>query len=546
MSRVKQSGPPSRVRAAGAVGDGSLPTTKERPHARISRRQLLNRGGQGLLGATALAVAGGRGAGHLLASGARVSTSRAGAERAGNVGPLPAGRFRTAPDLVPPDLQIAHLGAATDSGSVMVTPSLLPGVRGLDQAGAVATGKGQMGLMILDVTGEIVWFQPSAQLTTNLQVQQYRGRPVLTYWQGKIVNGIGYGEGHLLDASYRSVATIKAVKGLQVDLHELTITPQNTALVTAYREQPADLSAIGGPAKSSVFEGVIQEIDIETGKLLFEWQSLDHVGVDESYIKATKGPADYFHINSIALWDDESLLVSARSTWAAYRINRKTGEVIWRLGGKKSDFAIEQGAHFEWQHHIRRVAASKITVFDDAATPAEEHQSRALILNVDETRRRVTLDRAYTHPANLLTYYEGSVQLLSDGHVFVGWGTEPYSSEFDPAGNLIFDARFPSNDQSYRAFRYNWSGRPATSPILVVDHDDIGGYSAHVSWNGATEVAHWEVWSGKSDHDLSRIAAVPKTGFETAITVHPVGPYLAAVALDGKGGRLASSPIVKV
>ena len=504
----------------------------------ISRRKLLLSGGGGAIGIAALASS--------AFGGIHIGESNASHEVTPKPAMPPQGHFKTRPELVPPRLQIVDLDAGTAPGLVMLTPSLLPGVRGLSQAQAVTKGKGQMGVMITNNRGEVIWFQPTTQLATNLQVQSYRGQPVLTFWNGNIVNGMGFGKGYLLDHQYNNVATITGGNGLEADLHELTLTPQNTALITAYHKQAADVSAIGGPKNGSVFESVVQEIDIATGKVLFQWNSLDHVPVTDSYVKATGDtPVDYFHVNSVALWDNNSLLVSARNTWTVYRIDRRTGAVIWRLGGKRSNFAIGKGANFEWQHHVRRYQ-NGITVFDDAATPAEEPQSRALVLGVDETGKKVSLTRAYTHPAGLLTYYEGSIQMLPNGNAFVGWGTEPYSSEFNPSGGLIYDVRFPTNDQSYRAFRYEWTGTPVHPPQLVVHKDDIGGYAAYVSWNGATNVTYWQIFSGNSPKALKPVAVVLKAGFETAITVHPGGSYLAIAGLDLAGKRLGMSTPVKI
>ncbi len=499
----------------------------------VSRRKVLLSGG--LLGTAALSGVGGWQIGQQLSP----APSGAAAAPPGSAAYV---HFVTEPDLRPPHLQVADLGVERSTGHVLLTPSLLPGVRGVPSA----PGGSQMGLSMTDVRGQLVWFVPTSQLATNLEVQTYRGKPVLTYWTGNIVGGIGYGNGYVLDSTYQKVATIKAGNGLQTDLHELTLTPEGTALITAYRQRAADLSKVGGPKDGSVFESVVQEVDVATGKVRFQWNSLDHVGVDESYTPVSPTPMDYFHVNSVSLWDDHSLLVSGRNTWAVYRIDRRTGAVIWRLGGKRSDFAIGKGANFEWQHHVRRVGPTAMTVFDDAATPAEERQSRGLLLRVDEGGRRVSLTRAYTHPLGLLAFYEGSVQVLPDGHVFVGWGTEPYASEFDAEGNLLLDVRLPTNHQSYRAFRGVWHGLPPTSPRLVVDKDAIGGYAAHVSWNGATDVAHWELVSGSSPRSLTRIGHVPKSGFETAVTLHPVGSHVAVAALDPQGRRLGMSPVVRI
>jgi hypothetical protein len=474
-----------------------------------------------------------------VASGPASSASKAPSTASG----APA-RFLTRPDLDPPRIQVVDLDAGASSGVVLVTPSLVPGARGVDEAEAIAEGKGQEGVMILDRRGDLVWFQPTDGLATNLEVQQYRGQPVLTYWTGKIVDGIGYGKVVLLDSSYRTIATVTGGSGLQADLHDFTLTPQDTALVTAYTPRAADLRPVGGARHGTVQEGIVLEVDVATGAVLHEWHSLDHVGVEETHASLTPGAFDYFHLNSVSLDDDANLLVSARNTWTLYKIDRTTGEVIWRLGGKRGDFTMGEGTNFEWQHHARRLPDGRLTVFDDAATPAEETQSRALVLGVDEASRTVTLDKAYTHPAKLLASYEGSVQVLPDGHVFVGWGTEPYYTEFDASGSVVLDARYPTNVQSYRAFRSPWTGQPEGSPAIVVSRDLVGGLAVHASWNGATEVAGWLVLAGDDPAALEPLATLSKAGFETAMTARTAARYVAVTALDAAGHELATSTAV--
>lgn len=504
----------------------------------ISRRSLLKAGGIGALGVAAFA--GGGAAGWELDR----PTTPSAANPATTPATTTTGRFKSEPTIVPPRLQITDRGAPADEGHLLITPSLLPTVRAMTPAQAVAAGKGQMGLMIADVRGQLIWFEEMPTLATNLQVQQYRGEPVLTYWTGRIEGGIGYGAGHLLDSAYQPVATVKAGNGLQTDLHELTLTPQGTALITAYRATSTDLSAVGGPKSGPVQDSVVQEIDLATGKLLFEWSSLDHVPVTESYLPWAKGSYDYFHVNSVALWDDDSLLVSARNTWALYRIDRKSGAVIWRMHGKRSDFTMGTGTQYEWQHHARRLADGQLTVFDDGASPAEEPHSRGLVLAVDEANKTVGLVRAYIHPAGLLAEFEGSVQLLDDGRAVLGFGGEPYLSEFDAKGGLLLDARFPTEVQSYRAFRYRWSATPKAPPKVFVEQDGTGGYAVYVSWNGATEVESWRVLTGHAPTSMVAVAEVPRAGFETAITVHPRGNRLAVEGLDRSGRRLGISATV--
>lgn len=513
----------------------SIPPADER-HA-ISRRRFLGWGGAGVIGAGVLGGAGviGYAWPRTSAAASRVSATSSTAQ------------FHTQPDFDPPAVEVTNLAGANDSGYIFLTPSVVPGER-LSQQQGTADGLGQQGTMILDQFGKLIWFQPTTgitELAENLRVQSYKETPVLTYWHGKVVDGIGYGEGVILDTSYRQIATVQASAGAQADLHDFTLTPQGTALITAYLPVSADLSSVGGPKKGSVYDCMVQEVDIATGKVVFEWHCVNHVDVADSYSKPSGSATfDYFHLNSIGVDGDSHLLISSRATWTVFQIDRSSGAITWRLNGKKSDFKMGSGAPFAWQHHATRLSNGNISIFDDEATPQIGPQSRAIILDANVQTRTATLVKAYTHPAKLLAQFEGSAEVMPNGHMFVGWGGEPYFSEFDADGAMVLDGRFPTNDQSYRAFRMPWTGLPAAAPAVAVEADEVGGTVVYASWNGATEAAYWKVLGGSSASSLSSVVTVPVEGFETAITVHTTDKYVAVAALNGAGKQLAVSKAV--
>jgi hypothetical protein len=256
-------------------------------------------------------------------------------------------------------------------------------------------------------------------------------------------------------------------------------------------------------------------------------------------------PYDYFHINSIALAPDGDLLVSSRNTWTVYKVARRSGAIRWRLGGKNSDFKAGPGAAFSWQHDAQMPAPDLLTVFDNASAPPEEPTSRALVLHVDTAAMRVTLKHAYAHPAGLLADNQGSMQLLPDGRAFVGWGAQPYFSEFAGNGELLLDGQYPLNDQSYRAFTFSWTGHPADKPAVAVRPNPARGSAVHVSWNGATEVETWKVLAGRSSSSLVASGSQRRAGFETIISVNSEGPYFAVTAHDSSGRQLGRSSTVK-
>ncbi|HVB50994.1 MAG TPA: arylsulfotransferase family protein [Acidimicrobiales bacterium] len=517
------------------------------PESSLTRRQVLRRGA-GVGGGLAALVAAGYAGYAWGGSDARVLNGKAAPPRVWSTTTrgvdADAIPFVSRPDLRPPTLTLSHevgwtAPSALEGSYYILTPKAY-----------VPDGPGQSGLMIVDADGELVWFRPTVASTltrTDMQVQRYRGRPVLTWWEGEVPTGVGQGIGYVADQTYRVITTVQAGNGLKSDAHELNLTPSGTALITAYGTTEADLRAVKGPSKGTIYACQAQEIDVATGKMLFAWDSLEHVGIEESYAAYTPGattPYDYFHINSVSLAEDGDLLISSRNTWTIYKVNRRTGEVVWRLGGKKSDFTFGPGVQFYWQHHVRSITKNRLTVFDDGASPAEESQSRGLILKIDESKMHCSLERAYTHPAKLLAANQGSVQVMPDGRVLVGWGDQPYFSEFTADGTMIIDARFPADDQTYRAFRAHWRGLPATTPDLVVKSFTTAR-TAFVSWNGDTRTAYWRVLGGKDSAHLSELIDVPKTGFETVIAIPTGGPYFAVEALDQYRRVLSRSSTVR-
>jgi hypothetical protein len=325
--------------------------------------------------------------------------------------------------------------------------------------------------------------------------------------------------------------------GLPADIHEFKITQRDTALYTMYHK----LTVRG----RGVLEGVIQEVDLKSGRLLFEWHSLDHVALAESYYKLPKNASltfDYFHINAIEVDTDGNLLVSARNTHTIYKVGRRTGNVIWRLGGKRSDFTFPREVRFAWQHDARRQPDGTLTLFDNEAAPKVRHQSRGMVLRLDMKEMRARLVHTYVHEPPIIAVDQANMQRLPNGHFLIGWGHEPYITEFGPHGRTLFDARFgrPNGIDSYRAYRFHWVGRPRVRPAIAFERDTV-----FVSWNGATEVKKWQLLAGADKKALKPVRTVRKTGFETAIGMKTDAQWVAVRALDRRDRSMARSAAVR-
>jgi hypothetical protein len=448
----------------------------------------------------------------------------------------PAGQawnFRSRPELHPPVIQVTKQARDTAPGHIFIAP----------KNGPEEAGPGQDGCMILGNDGQPVWLrllQNEDMDVMNFKAQTYKGETVLTWWEG-LHTGYGQGEYVILDSSYRELARFGAGNGYQGDHHEFLITPEDTALITIYNRLPRDLVSEGDPLDGYVLDGIAQEIDIESGEVLFEWHSLEHVGLDESYTNYF----DYFHINSIDVYDEDHLLISSRSTSTVYKISRKTGEVVWRLGGKKSDFEMGPGTRTTFQHDARRQRDGTITIFDNGNVNRVD-QSRGIVVEVDEDKMSASLVREYTHPDRLLSDTQGNVQVLPKGNVLVGWGSAPFFSEFNHHGELLFHAAFPTEGETYRAFRLPWSGQPTDDPAIAAELGTEDKVTIYASWNGATEVTTWQVLAGSAPDQLEPLASAPRQGFETVITVRTTESYVGLNATNGSGKVLGTTNAIKL
>jgi hypothetical protein len=478
----------------------------------MTRRRFLRSAGIGVAGLTFTGALG------ELFTG--VLASRAGAS------PRPP-HWHTRPDLRIPPLTVTHRAEGVSTDPIFIAPYNAP--------------HGQAGAVIVDNDGQPIWENPLAgKVTTNFRVQSYRDSPVLTWWEGSIELGHGVGEYVIADSSYRTVRRVQAARGLRGDLHEFVITARDTALLTSYMVEKADLSAVGGARDGTIQDAIFQEIELARGRVLLEWHSLDHIPLEESYAPVTAN-WDFFHINSVDFDSDGNLLVSSRSTHTVYKIDH-SGTILWRLGGKYGDFEMGAGSNFAWQHDVRSQTDGTLTVFDNGATPAVERLSRGLILDIDERAMRASLLHEYTHP-KILSGSQGSVQLLANGNVFVGWGEAPHVSEFDNSGRMLFDAVLGDKYQSYRAFRLPWTGSPAEVPAIAVTRNG-GHLIAYASWNGATDVHSWQLLAGPRTNALHPVSSTRSRGFESALRSASPEPCFAVQALDAGGTPLGRSRTV--
>ncbi|KAJ5908645.1 hypothetical protein N7495_001327 [Penicillium taxi] len=437
------------------------------------------------------------------------------------------------------------------------------------------------GPMILDQDGHLIWYQENKQ-SFNADICTFKGDKYLSFWAGND-SFVGHGEGfgYLVNSHYEEKYKIHGANGLQMDLHEFHITSDDTALFTVYDKIPADLRETDGKEDGWIWDGAFQEVDVETNELLFQWHASDHFTFREVE-RGREGNGDsedmawdWFHINSVDKDEHGNFLISTRYLNCLAYIDGRTGKVLWRLGGKQSSFTdISGGAasNISWQHHGRfqrdyyTSTTRAISLFDNASRGegAPENPSRGLIVDVNEKDMTVQVRMQYWHPERISSASQGSLQILKNGNVLLGYGNNAVWVEFTPNGQPLCEVNFgprqgfnTRNIMSFRTHKSDWIGLPRTNPNVA-----LSGTQVYVSWNGATEVATWVLQGSAGNYssqekttvrqiskrDISRtgfepITTVSKTGFETIILIPKDAQYslLRVVALDGSGGFLGAS-----
>lgn len=476
-------------------------------------------------------------------------------------------QFKSRPDLAPPRLNITIPATAdVEKGYLFLAP-----FAGFPDKAREQHGPRQAAPYIFRDNGDLVWsgYGYYSIWATNFQKARWNGMDVLFSFEGDHNAGYGHGHGHttILDQHYETIRELRAGNHKLTDKHEFHVINEETALIQVYQPVPRDLTRWGAsPEQQWIVNAIFQELDLTTGHLLFEWSSLSHVPPSESVLPINPGQAgsgfnssdawDYFHINSVDKDTSGNYLISARDACSVHKINGSTGDIIWRLDGKKSDFKLGKGVKFCFQHHARFVSQDGdeeiISLYDNSAHGTEDGRGREVhtaptssgkIIKLNTRTWEATLVQGFYPPDDLLSKSQGSTQLLPNGNAFVNWGSEGAVTEFRADGTPIFHAYMDSGFlgegvENYRGFRYNWTGLPNEVPSIVLLESESGGTTAYVSWNGDTETAVWRFFS-VADEAGSRsfLGEAKRTSFETELVVkggRVEGVVADAVGADGK------------
>jgi Arylsulfotransferase (ASST) len=432
------------------------------------------------------------------------------------------------------------------------------------------------GPTIVDTRGNLIWMSNRFNDSMNLKVQQFKDQNYLTMWAGTKTGGQGKGIYYMLDSAYNIAQSIRAVgQDVHADLHEFRLSQDGTALFTIYNTTTTDLSSIWRPHVGWAEDSVFQEVDAETNELLFEWRASEHTDASDTFMTNPFGgymsgwPFDVYHINSIDKDRKGNYLISSRHFHSVTYIG-PDGKTIWQLGGVKNEFedlSDGRAISFRWQHDARWVqqldenGIGIISLFDNkegGPLHVDGPYSRGLLLRVDVPNKTAEMLHEYIAYSRTRAPSQGSMEILANGNVFIGWGHSAAYSEFTEDGSLLCEWHFgPSmwdflgNAVSYRATRVKkeeWIGRPTAPPDAKEK-----GWKIYVSWNGATKVAAWGLEVTKSTDEngadiWEEIDVMPKDGFENHFklpTMSGSKRYRVA-ALDENGQVMRYSEVVEV
>lgn len=447
--------------------------------------------------------------------------------------PLKAGAYSAvalskAPYITRPDLSntmsvnVITSAHGTDKGLIFITHvGLLPNP--------------DTGLLILDDQAEPIYLKVTTpnKLATDFKVQTVMGTRYLVYYAGIYM---------VMDDTYTVVDTWTMKNGHHADLHEIQLLDNGNAFMLSYTPVAMDLSPYGGPVNGIVIDIVIQELD-PSKQVIFEWHSLDHIPLTDSYVSLADSPVDYLHTNAIEVDTDGNLLVSNRNSSDVIKINRSTGDVIWRLGGKQNDFAFTNDKGFSHQHDIRRLANGNISLFDNGNMKLPPY-SRVVEYTINETLKTVT--RVWQYPATQDRFAEfmGNGQRLGNGNTMISWGSITDIEEVKPDGSTALKMELEGH--TYRAFRWEWEAKPSELPSAVLITTGENSATIYTSWNGATQITGYEVHSGKTAGSLTKSLTAPRTGFETTINLSDLDPETCVFKLRPVHAKGDSTPFSNI
>jgi hypothetical protein len=336
------------------------------------------------------------------------------------------------------------------------------------------TNQGPGYTIIMDNYGTVIYYRYYSTFIGSLS-QQPNG--MLSYRHRNPTRLFHY----LMDSSYNIVDSIEMSK-YKIDAHDIIATKNGHYFIFGGDVRTVDMSALveGGNPAASVTGTVIQELD-ESRNVVFEWNSFDHYKITDSYNDLKAAAVDYIHPNALEIDYDGNLLLEGRFMDELTKIDKTTGEIIWRFGGKNNQFTFPDSSQMpSFAHDARRLPNGHITMFDNGFRRNEKY-SRAVEYAIDEVNKTAEIVWSYDAGKKVFAGTTGSTRRLDNGNTVIGYGfdvSSPAIVEVHPDSSLAFSLNYPPKYGSYRALKFPWKTNLIVPSVDSVRFAEWDGYTS--------------------------------------------------------------------
>jgi hypothetical protein len=386
-------------------------------------------------------------------------------------------------------------------------PFYEPGIEGETAPGYLflSNWSGNPYIMILENDGTPFYYQRVEATSIDFKLQP----------TGVLTRHISEGVSRYvsMDSNYHALDTFMCQNGYDTDEHDIQLLDNGNALLIAIESRTIDMSAVvpGGQTEATVVGNHVQEID-SNNNVVFEFNCFDHFDITGAVeVDLTANYIDYVHMNSIAVDYDSNIVISSRNLSECTKIDRQTGDIIWRLGGKNNQFTFDDpGDSIDYQHDIRPVPGvpDNYTIFDNGNNRG---YTRVVEYHLDTTAMTATKVWEYRPDPDVLNQSMGSAQRLSNGNTLINWAAAnlPKATEVNPAGDVLYEGNFLTNSAGYRTFRFEWNGY-LEEPYLIVEPLPE---KTRLIFNkfGDTTVTEYRVYGGTSPSSEDLITSTTDT-----------------------------------
>ncbi|NQT27334.1 carbohydrate binding domain-containing protein [candidate division KSB1 bacterium] len=347
----------------------------------------------------------------------------------------------------------------------------------------------------------------------------------------------------VMDQNFVEIDTFTQVGRDRTDSHEFVMLPNGHALLNCDHDSTIDMSQIvtGGNTNARVISMDPQEVDSE-GNLYWEWKSLDHLDIADSYANLRQASIDYTHLNSIAVDYDGHYIFSLNRFNEVCKVNSTTGDIIWRLGGRNNEFTfITESTMIASQHHARPVPGqpNHYTIYDNAGGG----NSRGVEYSLNVGAR--TAEKVWEYYDNQQNGMMGSVQRLDNGNTYIDWSDNPplRAVEVDASNNKVFEIQV-NGISSYRSYRFDWDGMMLKPYLLAESKPE----AVELIFNkfGDTDVKEYEVVGGKTPGATEILYTTSNTWAELTDLDNSSRYYLKVCAVNHSDQRSDYSDMVTV